>query len=371
MRVLLTTDTVGGVWTFSKETTLGLLQRGHAVALVSFGREPSLSQQRWISHVCHTYGSAFFYQPSDLPLEWMQANHDAYTGAESILLRTADDFKADLIHANQFCFGALPTAIPRIITAHSDVLSWAATCKGGSLEHSDWLHQYRTLVTAGLSGADRIVAPTRWMMEALSANFGISVPRAVIYNGRTPPISPARTPRHLQAVTVGRLWDEAKGLNILNEVRLCMPVLVVGENSFEAAQAPALQGVELLGSLDEAAVMQTFERSSLYLATSIYEPFGLAPLEAAQRGCGILARDLPSFREVWGNAAEYFSDAHSLSVLLSRLNDSPRQLAALQDRSHQRALEFSADRMVNDYLALFDSLLPAANAREEVAVYAR
>ncbi len=29
MRVLLTTDTVGGVWTFTRELTAGLLARGH------------------------------------------------------------------------------------------------------------------------------------------------------------------------------------------------------------------------------------------------------------------------------------------------------------------------------------------------------
>ncbi len=44
MRILMTTDTVGGVWTFTSELTEQLLQRGHEVYLVSFGREPSPEQ---------------------------------------------------------------------------------------------------------------------------------------------------------------------------------------------------------------------------------------------------------------------------------------------------------------------------------------
>ena len=47
MRILMTTDTVGGVWTFTAELARQLLSRGHAVALASFGREPSEEQQAW------------------------------------------------------------------------------------------------------------------------------------------------------------------------------------------------------------------------------------------------------------------------------------------------------------------------------------
>ena len=49
MRVLLTTDTIGGVWTFSRELTAELLHLGHSVALVSVGRPPSTEQLAWCS----------------------------------------------------------------------------------------------------------------------------------------------------------------------------------------------------------------------------------------------------------------------------------------------------------------------------------
>ena len=41
MHVLITADTVGGVWTYTRELACGLLHRGHRVTLVSFGRIPS------------------------------------------------------------------------------------------------------------------------------------------------------------------------------------------------------------------------------------------------------------------------------------------------------------------------------------------
>ena len=63
-------------------------------------------------------------------------------------------------------------------------------------------------------------------------------------------------------------------------------------------------------------------RAAIYIATSKYEPFGLAPLEAALSRCAIVANDIPSLREVWEDAALYFrkDDARSLREALVRLH---------------------------------------------------
>ena len=44
MHVLLTADTIGGVWTYARELVTGLLKRGHRVTLVSFGEVPLPAQ---------------------------------------------------------------------------------------------------------------------------------------------------------------------------------------------------------------------------------------------------------------------------------------------------------------------------------------
>ena len=75
--------------------------------------------------------------------------------------------------------------------------------------------------------------------------------------------------------------------------------------------------------LSEDAVFAAFRSSSIYVAASRYEPFGLAALEAALCGCAIVARDIPSLREVWGEAAVYFRDAEGLERLLGALRLPP------------------------------------------------
>ncbi len=361
MRVLMTTDTIGGVWTFTKELAAGLLQSGHAVALVSFGRAPSQEQAMWCSRVGEQYKDTFRYESSCAPLEWMSANHDAYDGAASLLLRIADEFQPDLLHTNQFCFGRLALNVPKMITAHSDVFSWAAACRPGGLETSPWLARYRSLVELGLEGADAVVTPTRWMLHALAEHFPVLPSSCVILNGRSLPAANEQQPRALQAVCVGRLWDEAKNVAVLNQVQAAFPIFAVGEQRYEGAAVAANAAcLHLTGPLTEENLLRLLRRSSIYLATSIYEPFGLASLEAALCGCAVVANDIASHHEVWGDAAFYFQGSSGLTQLLRILQKSPELLQASQQRSHRRALELSALRMTDAYIALYENVLSSS-----------
>ncbi len=366
MRVLVTTDTVGGVWTYTQEMVCGLLDRGCEVALVSFGRLPSLAQQSWSDQVALRWRSNFTFHSFDVPLEWMQENRDAFRDGSRGLSRVSEAFQPDLLLSSQYCFGALDVPYTKIVVAHSDVLSWAKACRGLELDESPWLERYKALVSTGVQGADAVIAPTRWMLSALQENFRNPGECLVIPNGRSVKLEVNSTDRTLQAVTAGRLWDEAKNLRILQDVQSPIPILVAGETSYERSQfSDSLGGAVLLGAMGVDELLALFHRSAIYLCTSIYEPFGLAPLEAALCGCAVVANDIPSLREVWSNAALYFDDAASLTRVLESLSQDSQLLADAQKRSHQRARHLSADRMVNAYLDVFRS----ATIRTEAPVH--
>ncbi len=367
MRVLITTDVVGGVWQFTHELAAGVLRGGSSVALVSLGGSPSPEQRERCAALGSEFGEHFRYESLTTPLEWMQDNGDAYYGAAHALTRVAKEFGADLLHSNQFCFGALPLDIPKVITAHSDVLSWAEACREQPLENSPWLRQYCRVVADGLNGADLVVAPTKWMLDALKRNFAVRARCEVIANGRTVEAANSAS-RQLRAVTAGRLWDEGKDIGLLAEVRSPFPMYVAGPRSQGGAQAPERVGdAALLGPLPERELLQFFRDSAIYICTSRYEPFGLAPLEAALCGCAVLARDIPPLREVWRDGAEYFCDAQTLSAALRNLADAPDRLQAAQERALARARLFTAERMVTAYGAQYGRVLKETEAKAHAA----
>lgn len=368
MRLLMTVDTVGGVWTYVTELTAELLQKGVAIAVVTVGRAPSEKQLGWLQGTAACWGSAFRWDVSEAPLEWMSDNECALISAEPLLLQVAREFGAELLHSNQFCFGALPVSLPKLVVAHSDVFSWATACRCHAVEACPWLDRYHALTNAGLCGADFLVAPTRWMLDALPANFPVPCTSLVIANGRTLPLPPRPSANKLQAVTAGRLWDEAKNVALLAEVRVSFPIFIAGETEYGSHILPVMPpDTTMLGPLAEEDLLALFRQSAIYVCTSRYEPFGLAPLEAALCGCAVLANDIPSLREVWGDGAIYFHDASSLSVQLTQLASNPQQLAAARHRSWRRAQRYTAAAMANRYLALYRAMLTKSQVAVHVA----
>ena len=344
MRILMTTDTVGGVWTYTRELVTGLLDadESNSILLVTLGSAPTTDQVGWVQETRAAYGKRFAFETTTLPLEWQQDNAKAYVYAEPLLRRLAKSFAPDLFHSNQFCFGALPLPCPKVVVAHSDVLSWMAAVRGPEAIESaasPWLDTYRELVRAGLVGADQIVAPSHAMLHDLEAGFGPQANARVLANGRSVPVP--RIEKRLQAVTAGRVWDQAKGMAVLEDLLCSMPVFVAGQTAHPDGtyDATRLRRRTLVGALTEHQMLALFTESSIYIVTSLYEPFGLSAVEAAQCGCAVVARDIPSQREVWGDAATYFHDAESLCDVLRALSRTPETLRNAQARAALRVRE--------------------------------
>ncbi len=360
MRVLMTTDTLGGVWMYSLDLTEGLLKDGCDVCLVSLGRYPDESQSKDIARLRELSPRRFEFRAMAWPLEWMPGETQIEESTRE-LMSLVSAWQPDLLHSNQFCYGALPSRVPRMVVAHSDVISWWHARFGEEPEDTGWIHGYRDIVSKGLQAADLVVAPSEAQLRSLEDHFGVLEARGrVIYNS-SPVVSRSSHNRKLRAITAGRLWDEGKNTGVVPLARLPLPVLVAGQQHerSNAKQTSDVDGVTMLGQLDRAALSEAMLESAMYLGTSLYEPFGLAPLEAAHAGCALVLSDIPSFHEIWGDAAVYFDprDPASLHDAVVQLIEWPQLLAHLQHAAQTRARErYGVDRSTADYRELYNEL---------------
>jgi glycosyltransferase involved in cell wall biosynthesis len=167
---------------------------------------------------------------------------------------------------------------------------------------------------------------------------------------------------------VGRLWDCGKQVSLLTHYPQALPVWIAGSEVHPEESLRADSGlvgganVELKGLLPEKQLRLLFSRAAIYAATSRYEPFGLAPLEAALSRCALVANDIPSFHELWGDAAVYFrsNDGADLAEKIRQLAADPPLRRTFALRAYRRAMQrFTAERMVSDYLQLYCSLVGA------------
>ena len=171
-------------------------------------------------------------------------------------------------------------------------------------------------------------------------------------------------------LAVGRLVDAGKQVSLLTQHVHPLPVCIVGaEHTVPVPRVPiradvkvatAETSVAIRGAQTEAQLRVLYSRASIFAATSRYEPLGMPVLEAAFSRCAIVANDIPSFREIWGDAALYFrtNDAASLAENIRLLNSDRTMCRAYAELAYSRARErFTTKRMIEDYLQLYRSLI--------------
>jgi glycosyltransferase involved in cell wall biosynthesis len=269
----------------------------------------------------------------------------------------------DLIHLNQYAFGALDFDAPVLIAAHSCVVSWWRAVHG-SVPPAEW-KRYRNVVRQGLARADWIVAPTRAMLRTLQENHGLRGARSVIPNAR----SMKRYRPGIKEPVVfaaGRLWDAAKNVAALERIapELPWPIRVAGCNIARDVETPDWRNVVSLGDLTSTEVSRELARASIYALPARYEPFGLSILEAGLAGCALVLGDIPSLREVWGRAALYVppDDDEALHACLMRLIADEDLRRSLGQAARARASNFTPERQANAYLEAYSETLAAGPA---------
>jgi glycosyltransferase involved in cell wall biosynthesis len=293
--------------------------------------------------------------------------------------------RPDVVHFNQHYFGCLRLPVPSVVVSHSDSLSWQYYQWGAVDPHSGWA-AYRDLVRAGLRGATAVVTPSAFVACALRTLYVPDLAVRVIHNGAAlaagmaPP--PLDAPRPIDVMGAGRVWDSAKNLLVLAEAAALLPrqrgvyhyappyrVEVAGSLRAPHGGTVDLDGVRGVCFLDHLARDDFHARltqTRVFVAPARYEPFGLSLVEAALAGCALLASDIPSFREIWGDAATYVTgtDAAELATALAALLDNEGERRRRAAAARARALHcYTPATMAAAYLNLYQQLVAGAPTR--------
>jgi glycogen(starch) synthase len=359
MKILMTADTLGGVWRYSLELARGLLPFGAEIALATLGA-PLTDDQR--DEVAELPNVELF--ESSYKLVWMDDPWDDLAAAGDWLLRLAHRWKPDLVHLNDYPHGDLSWPAPVLMVGHSCVLSWWQAVRHEPAPPA-W-NRYRETVAQGLAAAGLVAAPSAAMLAALERFYGPLPPSRVIHNGRRMRVAPEPRKEPL-ILSAGRVWDQGKNIHALVRaaVGLPWPVYVAGEIRHPSGGVPEFANARFLGQLSAEALAPWFARAAIYALPARYEPFGLSPLEAALAGCALVLGDIPSLREVWGNAAIYVlpDDIRGFrAALLALARDELLRLDYAR-RARERAGRYTLERMAADYWDAYSELLAPLRPR--------
>jgi len=361
IRILMTTDTVGGVWTYSCALAASLAASGAEVTLATMG-PPARADQREMLR-----DSRVRLIETDLALEWQDPEGRDLPNAGRVLAGLEARFRPDIVHLNSFREATLPWRAPTVLVAHSCVNSWALACRDTAWLNEPRWNRYTETIASALDSAQAWVCPSRSFHDDIVKIYHPTSPGAVIWNGIAPGDLPQRKRELILAA--GRLWDRAKNIETLAAAApgLDWAVEVAGPGGTDSP------GITWLGQLPQPDLHERLNHAAVFASPARYEPFGLSVLEAAAAGCALVLSDIPTFRELWSGAALFFDpgDHQMLHGLLADLCSDDLGRKQLQRRAYEHSLTYSLARTTSAYLTLYEELLasesaPAPGSRLEV-----
>jgi glycogen(starch) synthase len=252
------------------------------------------------------------------------------------------------------------------------VMSWRKWSMRGAADVPDEWRAYYQLVREALQAADSVVAVSAFLANEMRAQYATDQRIDVIHNGwpATPDALVTFDANDRRGTLLaGRIWDEGKNIALAAEAAHGWDsgdVCLAGERAHpDGGVADVPSPLQPLGFLSRSELDARLRRSQVYLSTARYDPFGLLPLQAALNGCALLLSDIPSYREVWDGAAQFFGsdDVSDLRHQWRTLLQDGTRISNLRRRAYERATRaYTPRRMIDAYLGVYTRVRARAAA---------
>jgi glycosyltransferase involved in cell wall biosynthesis len=356
-RVLMTCDAIGGVWRYAVDLAGALQRQGVETVLVGSGPAPRAE-------------AAALARPPiwlEMPPTWVAGKPSDVERLGAALGQLQRAHRADLVQVNQPAEAAcLEVDVPVVVAAHSCLTTWWRAVHGDE-PAADWRWRAR-LEAEGFRRADAVIAPSRSHAAAVRDAYGIPLPALVPNASAAPAGSAERGPL---IVAAGRWWDAGKNLEVLDAAaaQCRWPVLVFGSLEGPDGSRVSPRHVRALGARPSDEVLAAMRRAAVFVSPSLYEPFGLAALEAARSGAALVLADIPTYREIWDGAARFFhpGSAAGLLAALDGLARDEAERLRLAEAATRRADAFSLDAQVAALAKVYSGVLPTGGATLKAA----
>lgn len=279
----------------------------------------------------------------------------------------------DIVHETYFSpFRLGPRRARRVLTIHDMIHERFAS----SFPHADKTARYKARAAAR---ADHVICVSESTRRDAIEILGLPLDKtSVIYHGFDLMNVAANNAEAFAFPTavpfllyVGNRGGYKNFLSLLEaygsspQIKTEYGLVCFGGGAFSSDELKTMQGLGLdcgrvtqIGGGDQL-LASLYENATAIVYPSVYEGFGIPPLEAMSHDCPVVCSNTSSIPEVVGDAGEYFDpgDIDSMRAAIERVvtSDSHRQLLVARGRERLRC--FSWDRASAETFAIYTKLV--------------
>jgi len=208
--------------------------------------------------------------------------------------------------------------------------------------------------------SDRVIVISEFVRDRAVAKLGLDpeLIRVIHLGVDHERLGPGSAPREDFLLYPARRWPHKNhdrlfaAFALLRRDRPDLRLVLTGGGDF--SDVP--EGVEARGHVTTAEVDDLMRRAAALVFPSLYEGFGLPPLEAMACGCPVASSDAGSLPEVVGDAARLF-DPFRPEAIAEAVEDVLRDPDEWSRRGLERASLFSWARTAREHEAVYGELM--------------
>ena len=214
-------------------------------------------------------------------------------------------------------------------------------------------------------GAGSVVVISEWVKDRVVARLGLDPERVhavhlgVDHEHFSPDAGVAREPFLLYPARPWPHKNHARLYDAFARVRAERPELRLVLTGVGHAPASLPEGVETRGGVSTDELVSLYRRASALVFPSLYEGFGLPPVEAMACGCPVAASDAGSLPEVVGDAAVIFDPREPASIAAG-ISETLDRGDELRGRGLARAAGFTWDATARAHDRVYEAAFSAS-----------
>jgi len=223
--------------------------------------------------------------------------------------------------------------------------------------HPEWFSfsfqkVYNILIPIGLKNSIKVITDSYYVKEDINKTYGVN-PNIieVIYAAPSKMFYNQNLNREKFILTVSSI-DPRKNLKAViqsfKNLDTDYKLVIVGKrnhifSNFDLEDDINDSKINFTGYLSDEKLVELYNKASIFIYASLFEGFGMPPLEAQACGCSCIVSNTTSLPEVYRDSVEYCSpkDTESITAAMQELIENENKRADLQKSGFENVLRFS------------------------------